>query len=90
LPVRHLPRTEAVAAAKAGLAEQDAWAGLTLYIEGCVALRSGALAPRAGTIETTPEMWKVARHGRRVVTRLVTRAQKSEALRPDVTALDIA
>jgi AcrR family transcriptional regulator len=85
-----LAMEEAIGAAKEGLAAEDAWAGLAHYVRRCVAFRSGALAPLAGTIETTPEMWKIARRGRGLIDELVTRAHRSGALRPDVTALDIA
>jgi AcrR family transcriptional regulator len=85
-----LAMEEAIAAAGEGLADDDPWSGLAHYVKRCVAFRSGALAPLAGTIETTPEMWTIARRGRRLIDELVGRAHRSGALRPDVTALDIA
>jgi AcrR family transcriptional regulator len=85
-----LAMEEAIAAAEEGLANEDSWAGLAHYVRTSVGFRSGALAPLAGTIDTTPEMWKVARRGQRLIAKLVTRAHTTGALRPDVTALDIA
>jgi AcrR family transcriptional regulator len=85
-----LAMEDAIGAAQEGLARDDAWAGLTHYISRCVAFRSGALAPLAGTMETTPAMWQLAKRGRGLVEELVTRAQRSGVLRPDATALDIA
>jgi AcrR family transcriptional regulator len=85
-----LAMEEATAAAEEGLAEDDPWSGLAHYVRRCVAFRSGALAPLAGTIETTPEMWRIARRGRKRVGDLVERAHRAGALRHDVTALDIS
>jgi AcrR family transcriptional regulator len=85
-----LAMEEAIGAAEEGLAEPDASTGLAHYVRRCVAFRSGALAPLAGTIETTPEMWQTARRGRRLLEELVARAHRSGGLRQDVTALDIA
>ncbi|WP_236667467.1 MULTISPECIES: TetR/AcrR family transcriptional regulator [unclassified Nonomuraea] len=80
----------AVAAAQDGLAETDPWDGLVLYIRTCVEFRSGALAPIAGTIEVTAEMWRLARLAEETADRLVTRAHEAGVLRSDVTALDIS
>jgi AcrR family transcriptional regulator len=81
---------QSVEAAEAGLAADDAWAGLAGYVRACVAQATGALAPLAGTIETTPRMWEISRRGRALAAQLVRRAQRDGALRGDVTALDIA
>ena len=56
-----LAMEETVAAAEAALAVEDAWEGLAQYVRACVAFGSGALAPLAGRIETTPRMWEVGR-----------------------------
>ncbi|MFB4282449.1 TetR/AcrR family transcriptional regulator [Nonomuraea sp. MTCD27] len=80
----------AVEAAEAGLAQDDPWEGLALYVSTCVANRSGALAPVAGTIEVTGEMWRTARRGDEVAERLVARAHEAGVLRSDVTVLDIS
>jgi AcrR family transcriptional regulator len=85
-----LAMEESISAAHEGLAQDDAWAGLACYISRCVAFRSGAFAPLAGTIETTPAMRRLAKRGRGLVDELVTRAHRSGALRPDATALDVA
>ncbi|MEV0236192.1 helix-turn-helix domain-containing protein [Nonomuraea sp. NPDC050786] len=79
-----------VEAAEAGLAEPDPWDGLCLYVRTCVGYRAGALAPVAGTITTTEEMWRTARRATELAERLVTRAREAGALRSDVTALDIS
>jgi AcrR family transcriptional regulator len=85
-----LAMQEATSAAELALAAEDAWSGLADYIRTCVAFGSGALAPLAGTIETTPEMWALSRRGRQLMDQLVARAHADGALRPDVTTLDIA
>jgi len=68
----------------------DAWDGLAGYIRDAVAQGTGALAPLAGAIETTPDMWSASRRGRELLGLLVQRAQAAGVLRDDVTALDIA
>jgi AcrR family transcriptional regulator len=91
--LRHLctlAMEQAIEAAEAGLAAEDAWAGLAGYVRACVGFGSGALATLAGTIETTPQMWETSRRGRRLLDELVTRARRDGGLRADVTALDIA
>jgi AcrR family transcriptional regulator len=85
-----LAMEQAIEAAEAGLAAEDAWAGLAGYVRACVGFGSGALAPLAGTIETTPQMWEISRRGRRLLDELVARARRDGGLRADVTALDIA
>ncbi|MEV0383079.1 helix-turn-helix domain-containing protein [Nonomuraea sp. NPDC050643] len=79
-----------VEAAEAGLAEPDPWEGLALYIRTCVGNRSGALAPVAGTIEVTAEMWGTARRADEAAERLVARAHEAGVLRSDVTTLDVS
>lgn len=91
--LRHLcllAMRQAVSAAADALAVADPWAGLTGYIRTAVAQGTGALAPLAGAIDTTPEMWEVSRRGRELVASLVERAKDAGALRADVTPLDIA
>jgi AcrR family transcriptional regulator len=85
-----LAMQQAVTAADEALALPDADAALTGYIRACVALRTGALAPLAGTIEATPQMWELSRQGRRLHQAIVDRAHRDGRLRPDVTALDIS
>jgi AcrR family transcriptional regulator len=85
-----LAMRQTVTAATEALALPDAAAALTGYIRACVALRTGALAPLAGTIETTPEMWALSRQGRGLHQDIVDRAHRDGGLRPDVTALDIS
>jgi len=85
-----LAMEQTLRAAQEALAHDDAWAGLAHYIRQCVAFRTGALAPLAGKIEATPEMWRLARRGRKLVNQLVVKAHRSGALRSDATALDIA
>lgn len=91
--LRHLctmAMEQVIEAAGAALADADAWAGLAGYVRSCVAQGSGALAPLAGTIETTPRMRETSRRGRGLLEELVTRAKRDGGLRADVTALDIA
>ncbi|HLU57697.1 MAG TPA: helix-turn-helix domain-containing protein [Pseudonocardia sp.] len=85
-----LAMEQAVEAAEAGLRCPDPWTGLRQYIVDCVAFGSGALAPLAGRIATTPEMWETSERGNRVIAALVERARAGGALRDGVTQLDIA
>jgi AcrR family transcriptional regulator len=85
-----LAMKQTVEAAQTALACDDAWTGLESYVRACVAFGSGALAPLAGTIETTPRMWEISMRGRRLLDELVKRAQRQGALRQEVTALDVA
>src|SRR6185437_2141355 len=85
-----LAMQQTVTAADEALALPDAAAALTGYIRACVDLRTGALAPLAGTIEATPQMWKLSRQGRRLHQAIVDRAHRDGVLRPDVSALDVS
>jgi len=85
-----LSMEQSIEAATDALTVPDATEALTGYIHTCVALRTGALAPLAGTIEATPQMWTLARKGRRLHNRIVKRAHRDGRLRPDATALDIS
>src|SRR5690606_2503304 len=80
----------AIEAAAEGLAQDDPWEGFASYVRACVAFGSGALAPVAGTIEVTDEMWRTAREASEVTGRLVARAREAGVLRPDVTDLDVS
>jgi AcrR family transcriptional regulator len=81
---------QSIKAAETALAASDPWAGLTGYVSTCVAQGTGALAPLAGSVQTTPQMWETSRYGRRLLDQLVSRAHRQGTLRHDVTALDIA
>jgi AcrR family transcriptional regulator len=81
-----LAMQQAIAAAEAALADEDPWRGLTGYVKACVAFHSGALAPLAARIPTTPEMRRTAEVSLGLLDDLVRRAP----LRPDVSALDVA
>jgi len=85
-----LAMEQTIAAAAEALAVPDPDAALTGYIHACVAQRAGALAPLAGTIATTQEMWELSREGRRLQQAIVDRAHQAGHLRPDVTALDVS
>jgi AcrR family transcriptional regulator len=85
-----LAMEQTIGAATEALTVPDPAAALTGYVHACVALRAGALAPLAGTIETTPQMWELSREGRRLQQAIVDRAHQAGHLRPDVTALDIS
>jgi AcrR family transcriptional regulator len=84
-----LAMEQTIEAAQTALAREDAWSGLEGYVRDCVAFGSGALAPLAGTIGTTPRMWEISRRGRRLLDELVARAHREGGLRPDVTTLDV-
>jgi AcrR family transcriptional regulator len=81
---------QAIEAAEVAESAEDGWSGMVGYVRTCVAFGSGALAPLAGTIETTPEMWRISRRGRELLDRVVARARREGGLRQDVTALDVA
>jgi AcrR family transcriptional regulator len=85
-----LAMQQTIAAANHALANPDTTEALTAYIRACVTLRTGALGPLAGSIEVTHEMWALARKGRRLHNRIVSRAHRDGRLRRDVTALDVA
>jgi AcrR family transcriptional regulator len=85
-----LAMEQSIEAAEAALAAEDAWTGLAGYVRTCVGFGSGALGTLAGTIETTPAMWETSRRSRGLADRLVARAHAEGALRPGVTALDVA
>jgi AcrR family transcriptional regulator len=80
---------QSIETAETALAADDAWLGLADYVRTCVAQGIGALAPLAGTIETTPEMWETSARGRQMLEELVARARRDGGLRADVTALDV-
>ncbi len=84
-----LAMEQAIEAAEAALAAADPWEGLAGYVRACAGFRSGALAPTAGAVETTPEMWAVSRRARGLLEEVVARAARGGGLRPDVTALDV-
>jgi AcrR family transcriptional regulator len=85
-----LAMEDTIRAARAALAQPDAWAGLANYVQECVAQGTGTLGALAGAIETTPDMWATSRRSRDLLEQIVQRAQDAGVLRPDVTALDIA
>ena len=84
-----LAMEQTIEAAERALASEDAWSGLEGYVRECVAFGSGALAPLAGTIQTTPRMWETSKRGRKLLDELVARAHREGGLRPDVTTLDV-
>ncbi|WP_409495646.1 TetR/AcrR family transcriptional regulator [Amycolatopsis sp. cmx-11-12] len=77
-------------AAQEGLAIDDPWQGLTRYIERCVEFGFGALAPLAGRIKATEEMWLATGIAQKLSDRVVARAHAAGVLRVDVTTLDIS
>jgi AcrR family transcriptional regulator len=79
-----------VAAAEQALVSADPWEGLAHYVRTCVGNRSGALAPVAGTIEVTDEMWRTSRRATELAGRVVARAHEAGVLRRDVTTLDVS
>lgn len=81
---------DTIAIAKESLAETDPWVGFSSYIGRCVEVRTGALGSLAGRVEVSPEMLRAARTSRRLLTRLLSRAQQDGSARKDLTPLDIA
>ncbi|MFI9452177.1 TetR/AcrR family transcriptional regulator [Amycolatopsis sp. NPDC052450] len=82
--------THVADAAREGLAVDDPWQGLTRYIERCVEFGFGALAPLAGRIEATEEMWQATGIAQDLAGQVVARAHAAGVLRGDVTTLDIS
>ena len=76
--------------AEEALRSRDAWAGLTGYITACVGFSGGALAPVAGKVEATDEMWRLARNVQEAIEELTRRAHAEGTLREDANATDIA
>ncbi|WP_336210011.1 TetR/AcrR family transcriptional regulator [Nonomuraea sp. LPB2021202275-12-8] len=79
-----------VAAVEEGLADPDPWQGLVHYVRACVGFGSGALAPVAGTIEVTEEMWRTSRKATELAGSLIGRAGEAGVLRSDATVLDVS
>ena len=77
-------------ATEEGLARDDPWDGFAHYVTHAVLAGTGALGAIAGTIEITDEMNVVSVRGDAAAEELVTRAHDAGALRPDVSAVDIA
>jgi AcrR family transcriptional regulator len=77
-------------AAEQGLAAEDPWEGLAGFITACIEFGQGSLAPIAGTIEVTEEMWAKSDRSDKLLAALVTRAHEAGVLRPDVTPVDIS
>jgi AcrR family transcriptional regulator len=77
-------------AAERGLAEDDPWEGLASFIVTCVEFGQGSLAPISGTIKVTEEMQAKSDRSDELLAALVARAHRADALRPDVTAVDIS
>lgn len=77
-------------AAERGLAAEDPWAGLSAFVTECVESGQRSVAPVAGTIEVTAEMWAASTRGDELLAELVTRAHDAGVLRPDATAVDIS
>ena len=67
----------------------DPWTRLVTFVRACVAARCGAFAPVAGRIPVSSEMIAEARRSQRAASALVTAAQKTGVLRPDVTVVDV-
>ncbi|GAA3561874.1 TetR/AcrR family transcriptional regulator [Amycolatopsis ultiminotia] len=76
-------------AAKEGLDNPDPWDGLVHYIRRSVADGFGLLGPLAGAIEPTPEMNEAGARADTHTEAVVARAHAADALRPDVTTMDL-
>ncbi|ONK13655.1 TetR/AcrR family transcriptional regulator [Streptomyces sp. MP131-18] len=77
-------------AARAALRAPDPWEGLAGYVRRCAGFGFGALAPLAGTIASTEDMWRAARAAQELAEAVVARAHAAGVLRRDVTALDVS
>ncbi|OUC90843.1 TetR family transcriptional regulator [Streptosporangium minutum] len=77
-------------AAEAGLAHEDPWAGLAGFVTACVEFGQGSLAPIAGTVDVTPEMWAKSTRGDEILAAIVARARGAGVLRPEITPTDVS
>ena len=80
---------ENLAAARAALAGDDPWAGLTAYVRSCVGFSAGAFGGVAGHVDVTDEMSRLAAEVLGCIDRLVGRAREAGALRADATTVDV-
>jgi AcrR family transcriptional regulator len=86
-----LSMEQTIAAAQGALDRNtDAWTALTDCVYMCVALRSGALSPLAGTVPVTDEMIAASRTAQDLLRALVERAQAAGSVRSDVNSIDVA
>lgn len=86
-----LSMEQQIAAAEDALAaDGDAWSALEAYVRRCVAFRSGALNPVAGTFPVTEEMIATSRRGQHLLRTLIERAQGEGSLRDDVNSVDVS
>lgn len=76
-------------AAEQGLAADDPWSGLANFTAACIEF-GPTLAPIAGTIEVTREMWAKFDRSEKLLAALVARAHHAGVLRPDITTADIS
>ena len=65
------------------------WQTFEAYVRGCVSYRAGAFGAVAGYVPISPEMSQAAEDVHRKVQELVEHTQRTNALRSDVTAVDI-
>ncbi|WP_131787940.1 TetR/AcrR family transcriptional regulator [Protofrankia symbiont of Coriaria ruscifolia] len=87
LSLAHMEQTRA--AAEAGLADPDPWAGFEGFIVSCVEAGVDGSPRLAGTFEVTEDVLATSKRAREAITVLVTRAQAEGGLRRDVNADDI-
>ena len=86
-----LSMQQMIAAAQTALdRDTDAWTALSECVHLCVAFRSGALAPLAGTVPVTDEMVAAGRSAQTLLQALVERAQAAGGIRSDVNGIDVA
>jgi AcrR family transcriptional regulator len=78
-----------LAAARAGLADDDPWDGLAHYVLTGIEIGQGALGAIAGTIEVTDEITEKNQRCDAAVDALIARAHAAGVLRPDVTRTDL-
>lgn len=85
-----LAMRQVIDAAKTAHDDPDPWSGFERFVRRCVATRSGALAPLAGTIVTTEEMWQTNRRAQQATKEVVGRAQDAGTVRSDINHLDVS
>lgn len=80
-----------IAAAQTALdRDTDAWTALVDCVHMCVAFRSGALAPLAGTVPVTDDLIATSLVAHDLLRTLVERAQAAGSVRSDVNSIDVA
>ncbi|WP_067825028.1 TetR/AcrR family transcriptional regulator [Actinomadura kijaniata] len=80
---------QSVQALERALERDDPWEALAGFVTESLEAGGGSLAPIAGSVEITPDMWERNRRADAMLAALVERASAAGVLRPDVTVTDL-